>query len=302
MLSRIDHDIDISEEDKNAMKISLQGNQHIITLLKKTAEIRQAMEYHDSCADDWVYGSNMFGITTYYRTSTTGGDCITIKMEGVIDDLPTIEQCAVVREIDLFQEWFPLCSKSVMVDSIGHADYFAYICIGLPFFSRDVLMSVYAVDMMQEQGKVLVLGRSVPEEAEEAKNRAIPVPFGAIGWFHNRIVVKDLKATFELTSPTSVKAVIITEVDFNAPLPQSVIKYLIQNLAGIVLSLLQQQAIKVKNNPTCKHAVKINTDAAFYRDWVLPKLRLLYSSKGWDFQLLNTGMIAPNDLSAAVTA
>jgi aminoglycoside/choline kinase family phosphotransferase len=46
-------------------------------------------------------------------------------MEGVVDDLPTIEQCAVVREIDLFQEWFPLCSKSVMVDSIGHADYFA---------------------------------------------------------------------------------------------------------------------------------------------------------------------------------
>ena len=70
-------------------------------------------------------------------------------------------------------------------------------------------MSVYAVDMMQEQGKVLVLGRSVPEEAEEAKNRAIPVPFGAIGCFHNRIVVKDLKATFELTSPTSVKVMML---------------------------------------------------------------------------------------------
>lgn len=84
-----------------------------------------------------------------------------------------------------------------------------YICIGLPFFSRDVLMSVYAVDMMQEQGKVLVLGRSVPEEAEEAKNRAIPVPFRAIGWFHNRIVVKDLKATFELTSPSSVKVMML---------------------------------------------------------------------------------------------
>ena len=27
-------------------------------------------------------------------------------------------------------------------------------------------------------------------------------------------------------------------------------------------------------------------------------VRLLYSSKGWDFQLLNTGMIAPNDPSA----
>jgi hypothetical protein len=70
-------------------------------------------------------------------------------------------------------------------------------------------MSVYAVDMMQEQGKVLVLGRSVPEEAEEAKNRAIPVPFGAIGCFHNRIVVKDLKTTFELTSPTSVKVMML---------------------------------------------------------------------------------------------
>jgi len=66
---------------------------------------------------------------------------------------------------------------------------------------------------------------------------------------------------------------IISKVDLNAPLPQSIINYIIQNLAGIVLYLLQQQAMKVKNNPDCKHALRIRSETAFYRDWVLPKFR-----------------------------
>jgi hypothetical protein len=70
-----------------------------------------------------------------------------------------------------------------------------------------------------------------------------------------------------------MQTMIIFRVDLNAPLPQSLINYLIQNLAGIFLYLLQQQAIKVKSNPDCKHAARIKADSTFYRDWVLPKFR-----------------------------
>ena len=205
-------------------------------------------------------------------------------------------------------------------------------------------------------------------------NRAMTVPWRSVGWFHNRLIVKDFKAIIEITSPTSAKVItttatsmcysstttttttsitllpllllqvllllsyysyylyyffkyinyfttattsyfdklakeicillsnsphyiltmvpssltsstginstlyamqtmIISKVDLNAPLPQSLINYLIQNLAGILLYLLQQQAIKVKNNPDCKHATRIKADSMFYRDWVLPKFR-----------------------------
>ena len=90
ILIRVDEAIDFNEEGKKAMKNSLHCKQHIMT-----AEVKQALDYHDT-SDDWIYGSNMLGITSYYRTSP-GDNCITIKMEGAIEDLPTIEQFAVLK-------------------------------------------------------------------------------------------------------------------------------------------------------------------------------------------------------------
>ena len=95
ILIRVDEAIDFNEEGKKAMKNSLHCEQHIMTLLKRTAEVKQALDYHDT-SDDWIYGSSMLGITSYYRTSP-GDNCITIKMEGAIEDLPTIEQFAVLK-------------------------------------------------------------------------------------------------------------------------------------------------------------------------------------------------------------
>jgi len=122
MLSKVDL-TSISIEKKMTVKNAIHSNQHIIKLLKRTSEVNQALEFHDT-SDDWIYGSSMLGITTYYRKSPED-NCITIKLEGTIDDLPTIEQFAVIREIDLFQEWVPLCSQSLMVDRNGQADYLA---------------------------------------------------------------------------------------------------------------------------------------------------------------------------------
>ena len=122
-LRRVDEAIDLNEEEKTSIKNSLHYDQHVMTLLKRVAEVKQALDYHDT-SDGWIYGSSMLGITTYYRTSP-GDNCITIKMEGAIEDLPTIEQFAVIREIDLFQDWIPFCSQSVLIDKIGQADYFA---------------------------------------------------------------------------------------------------------------------------------------------------------------------------------
>ena len=122
-LRRVDEAIDLNEEEKKSIKNSLYYDQHVMILLKRVAEIKQALDYHDT-SDGWIYGSSMLGITTYYRTSP-GDNCITIKMEGAIEDLPTIEQFAVIREIDLFQDWIPFCSQSVLIDKIGQADYFA---------------------------------------------------------------------------------------------------------------------------------------------------------------------------------
>ena len=71
-------------------------------------------------------------------------------------------------------------------------------------------MNAYAVDVVQEHNKVLILGESLPEDAEAVMNRAMTVPWRSVGWFHNRLIVKDFKAIIEMTSPTSAKVISTT--------------------------------------------------------------------------------------------
>ena len=118
----MDSDVTIKEDDISQVKNKLLMNSQIQLLLKRIIEIEKALEYHDT-SDDWIIGSVLLGITTYYKSHND--NTITIKMEGTMDNLPILEQFSVIREIDLFHEWIPFCNKSVMVDKIGHSEYFA---------------------------------------------------------------------------------------------------------------------------------------------------------------------------------
>lgn len=62
-------------------------------------------------------------------------------------------------------------------------------------------------------------------------------------------------------------------MDLNAPLPTTVINFLIRKLAGILLYMIQKQVVKVQTDHQCSHALRIRSNLAFYRDWLLPKLR-----------------------------
>jgi hypothetical protein len=65
----------------------------------------------------------------------------------------------------------------------------------------------------------------------------------------------------------------IIQLDPKAPLPQIALNFLIKNLAGSLLYFFQQQVIKVCKDSNTIHAQRIRSNTAFYRDWVLPKLR-----------------------------
>lgn len=69
---------------------------------------------------------------------------------------------------------------------------------------------------------------------------------------------------------------IICRVDLNAPLPHTLINFLIRKLAGVILYMIQRQTVKVQHDDQCNHAQRIRSNHAFYRDWLLPKLRYLY--------------------------
>jgi hypothetical protein len=74
----------------------------------------------------------------------------------------------------------------------------------------------------------------------------------------------------------------VVHLDLNAPfVPQAVINLVMKNLAGVALYLFQRQAARVSADPSCEHAVRIQSNRLFYRDWLLPKIRSLCASMDW---------------------
>ena len=56
---------------------------------------------------DWELGSHMFGVTTHYKTLSSGLLCI--HTEGSQDNLPIFEQLAVLNEVKLWHIYIPFC-------------------------------------------------------------------------------------------------------------------------------------------------------------------------------------------------
>ena len=103
----------------------------------------------------------------------------------------------------------------------------------------------------------------------------------AAGWLTDRMEVKSFWSIVQVTSPTTAKITMVTRIDPKVALPQTLLNFVIKNVAGILLVLFQRQAASVASNPQCKHAMKIRQDRAFYESWLLPKIRHYCDSRGW---------------------
>ena len=62
-------------------------------------------------------------------------------------------------------------------------------------------------------------------------------------------------------------------MDPNTRLPHTIINFVMRNLAGVLLYLISRQSVKASKDHNCSHAKRIREDTAFYRDWLLPKIR-----------------------------
>lgn len=73
----------------------------------------------DMCSADhsgWTLGSEMFGVSTYYRVEEDG--LLSVRMEGV-QEIPIFEQIIVFYECDLYREWIPFCKESRLLKKIS---------------------------------------------------------------------------------------------------------------------------------------------------------------------------------------
>lgn len=207
LYQQIQHQLSLSGitiERKQLIEAQLATHAEIIaSLCAKAEEINSVVNrVHEDA--DWKFGLEMFGITTHYQHDEEDGS-IKIKLTGTLDDLPLFEQCAVIHEVDLFSEWIPFCRESITVDKIGKAELVPYLCFGIPGLTRDMAMLAYGADCLFENSKILILGRSIDEHPTGEKE----LPFKAIGWLHNRMVVKEFSAILEVLTPTSAKVYLV---------------------------------------------------------------------------------------------
>ncbi len=98
-------------------------NPEIQSMLERCPMVQHSLHFVDE-SEDWILGAEMFGIRTHYKKCEDDANSIIVKIEGTMDDLPLFEQMAVLHEIDLYKEWAPFCTDSVLIDKIGKAELY----------------------------------------------------------------------------------------------------------------------------------------------------------------------------------
>ena len=85
------------------------------TIVRRSEEIRKIIHDCSDNLDGWTLGSELFGISTYYRVEEDG--FLSLRMEGV-QEIPIFEQLAVLYEVSLFNHWIPFCSQADLLKQI----------------------------------------------------------------------------------------------------------------------------------------------------------------------------------------
>ena len=173
----------------------------IVLMLTRCVEIEQALnEFNMNEGDGWTLGLDMFGYRTHYIVEDDGN--VNVRIEGRQDQLPLFEQMAVIRELPLYCEWMPFCSKSSLIEEIEHHDLISYLNVWSPLgISRDMVIRGYGSDCLQECGKVVIVAKSVDSHP------GVNIPPVDRGFFltHHRSELKHLNVVFDILSPTSAK-------------------------------------------------------------------------------------------------
>ena len=243
----------------------------ISRMIQREKECIQVL--HDVSFDEskWILASTYFGITCHYQVEEDG--IVQVRMEGNLEDLPLLEQAAVIHEVDFFKTWIPFCNDSKTVDKVGNADVVAYISLFIPPISRDTIMYAYAADCLQEANQIIISGVSIDSWKD--------FPMKPTGWLYDRMDVQKFLATIVVTGTNSAKTCIIAKVDPRTILPKTLVNIAVRNLAGVMLYYFQEKVKKVVRTPECEHTMRVQENQKFYRQWLLPRLLEFCQSKNW---------------------
>lgn len=226
-------------------------------------------EFSSESADDgWQFGQTHFGVTTYWKPAEDGS--VWLKIDGSIEGVDVFNTVAVLREIDLWNLWFPFCNQSLVLQQTGHVDYVPYLCISSPVLQRDAVLKVCAINACYERRCILMMGNSVDEESLPS---SIKVP-SCKGWSAGRMDINGLRALVEPISRTKARTSIVANIDPKCAIPKPLLNFGIKKMAGILLFLMRKEAEKIEkaqqDGASNDHLTRIQGDPTQFYAWLRP--------------------------------
>lgn len=219
--------------------------------------------------EGWSEPIEAFGSRTRFRRAGSDGQ-LTLRVDGIIEDVPLADVLAVWREVALFPEWLPSCVSSTLLRTKGHADVLFHMGLSLlGVVSRDAVVHAYPVNALGEAGVIMLLARSVDADDMPGETRIPPLP----SWPLARMEYKKLQIVLEPISATTTKASLIFNVDAKLKIvPQSFVQSILKRTLCLLFWHLKRTARKIGQGEGA-HAAAVVADRAFYADWLLPRLK-----------------------------
>lgn len=208
------------------------------------------------------------GVHSYYKHDDAGR--LWLRTEGVMEDVSLLECVALWKEIDLFRQWFPLCTDSRVLAEQGRVELLAWIQLaapGLPIGKRDAVLHGYGVDALND-GFMMIIGRSAQQA--DFPNVAFPPlrGFGAA-----RMHVQGLQVLVTPLAERRVRCAYVVHIDMCAPLPAPMLHFATQRVVGMIFHKLRKEAQRIRLGAgESVHAARMVRDPHIYEEWMRPRM------------------------------
>jgi hypothetical protein len=201
---------------------------------------------------------------TWYRTEE-GVDTHSFRVIGIVKDVPFIDLVAVLLELDLFKEWFPMCCDSQDLGGVAMLERCATFTIGLPFpmANREVAVHGYGIEDLENKRAFIqatsMHGSVGPIPYPEPKKGIVRMEIIRGGWI------------FEALSPNTVKVSFIMNVDPKMKVPTSVLNFVAGRTMWVLAHQLEKAAKKA-GKPTGVYAERRAGDKKVIYDTLIERI------------------------------
>ena len=239
------------------------------TVRSRYAECVEALRVLSAGEEVWQFAQSFRGVTSHYKHDAAGR--LWLRTEGVMEDVSMIECVALWKEIDLFSQWFPLCSESSVLAQQGRVELLAWMQLaapGLPIGKRDAVLHGYGVDALDD-GFMLVIGRS----AQQADFPSVAFP-PVTGFGSARMHVQGLQVLVTPLAERRVRCSYVVHIDMRAPLPAPMLQFATQRVVGMIFHKLQKEARRIRlGSAESPHAARMERERHVYFGWMLPRMK-----------------------------